>query len=234
MPHSFVTLPPLGVATGSARPREQNAVTIAIMDPSGHLRQVVDPNPYAPPMAPIVAGPRGDGGFVIEGDQVTVPLALPLPELCVKCGQAGGLTTRQQKFRWVPPWTNLLFLVGLLPAVVLQAVLTKRARVSLPICPRCDARWSKATLLIRLALFGPIVATTIAVVVALLTDWGALLAGIAFLLMVPTILIAPALIYFVLLRPRSLRCTRLDARAIKLSGLSPAVLDAVRGQARTF
>jgi hypothetical protein len=166
----------------------------------------------------------------VEGDRVQWPLALALPNVCVKCGRTEGLAAREQRFRWVPPWTAFFLLVGLLPGAILQTLLTKRARLSLPICPSCNSRWSSAVLASRLALWGPLAITAVGCVLGVATNWGGIVAGAALLLLLPALLIGPALVYFVMMRPRSLRTTRIDSRAITLACLSPTVLEAARSR----
>jgi hypothetical protein len=104
----------------------------------------------------------------------------------------------------------------------------------LPICSSCDSRWSRALLASRLALFGPFVIAAVGGVLGATTNWGGPIAVVTFLFLLPALLFGPALVYFLLLRPRSLRATRIDSDAITLAGLSPVVLDAARMQRGTF
>jgi hypothetical protein len=168
--------------------------------------------------------------MTVEDDRLRLPLAQPLPRLCVKCGRTDGLTVRLQRFRWVSPWVNLLIVAGLVPAIVLQMILTKRALLSLPICPSCDSRWSTALVASRLVIYGPLALAVVGCVLGATTNWGGPIAAVTVLLLLPAWIIGPALVYFALMRPRSLRATRIDSYAITLAGLCPVVLEAARGE----
>jgi hypothetical protein len=198
--------------------------------PAGPPPQSLRPNLYAPPTAPLAPSASGHASTIVEGNRLRLPLGLPLPNLCVKCGRADGLTIRPQPFRWVSPWTSLFLVFGVLPGVVLQSLLTKRVRLSLPICPSCDSRWSRANLASKLALYGPLAIAAAGGVLGALASWGPPIAVVTFLLLLPALLIGPAVVHFFLVRPRSLRTTRIDSDAITLVGLSQSVLDAARIQ----
>src|SRR5271166_3011092 len=114
------------------------------------MPQPVTPNPYAPPQAAYGAYPVAPPGYEappprVEGDRVTVAKGYAFPPLCVKCGTPGEqLRTRSQKFAWFPAWTYFLLLAGLLPLIIVQMVLTKRAHLLLPVCAPCNSRWTTA------------------------------------------------------------------------------------------
>lgn len=63
-----------------------------------------------------------------------------LPDVCARCGKE---TTRRtlRRFTWVPAWTLVLLLAGLLPYYVIAAVLRKTCRISVPICDSHQHHW---------------------------------------------------------------------------------------------
>ncbi len=74
-----------------------------------------------------------------------------LPEVCMACGQPSE-THVKKNFSWFPPWVGVTILAGLLPYVILAAVLTKRMTVDIPLCTRHRGHFWKRTLLIWLVL----------------------------------------------------------------------------------
>jgi hypothetical protein len=63
-----------------------------------------------------------------------------LPAVCMRCGSPA--TVRVDKnFAWHPPWVWLLLPFGLIPALVLDYLLTKRVRASAPLCRRHKNHW---------------------------------------------------------------------------------------------
>lgn len=56
-----------------------------------------------------------------------------LPPVCMRCGAPATLT-KAKRFRWYPSWVNILILVGLLPYIIVAAIMTKRMRVAAPLC----------------------------------------------------------------------------------------------------
>jgi hypothetical protein len=166
----------------------------------------------------------------VEGDRLTIPkMGQGFPYLCAKCGVAHGpqspLQPRIQNYRWVPPWTSLLIFVGLLPALIVQAIMTKTATVQLFICAPCNSRWKQAKLVWALSLLVPLVVFVALVYVGIATNNGGLvLGGILALLLL--LVIVPAIIHFVLVVPRIVRTDFIDDYVITLRGVSPAVLAA--------
>jgi hypothetical protein len=63
-----------------------------------------------------------------------------LPSLCMRCGAPSSLL-RYRSFSWHPGWVAILLLVGLLPYVIVALVLTKRARVDVPLCDKHKNHW---------------------------------------------------------------------------------------------
>jgi hypothetical protein len=74
-----------------------------------------------------------------------------LPEVCMACGEPSD-THVKKNFSWFPPWVGITILAGLLPYMILAAVLTKRMSVSVPVCDRHRGHFWKRTLLIWMSL----------------------------------------------------------------------------------
>jgi hypothetical protein len=64
-----------------------------------------------------------------------------LPEVCMKCG-AQSWKQKSRTFSWYPPWVGVLILGGILPFVIVAAVLTKRMTVRVPLCDEHQNHWS--------------------------------------------------------------------------------------------
>jgi hypothetical protein len=168
---------------------------------------------------------------LIEGDRVTISKFAWWPACCVKCGAMAGLQPRVQKYAWVPPWTYLIVPLGLLPAAIVQLVLTKRAALTHPVCAACNGRWTMANVGWRLSLLGPLFGGIGVVIAGASANSNALMA-LGGLLFFPGILIFPILAHFLLVRPRTLRALFIDDNVIKLAGVSAPALDFLRGGPR--
>jgi hypothetical protein len=154
---------------------------------------------------------------------VTLAKTHAFPPLCVKCGGADALGHRTQLFTWFPSWTYLLLFVGLLPAVIVQTILTKRAKLDLPICRVCGSEWKTARLVRTLAFVIPIVVGLGLAFVGSVQDSGPLTI-LGFLLFFPGILVVIP-IDLILVRRRTVRATFVDDRVVTLKGISPVVLE---------
>jgi hypothetical protein len=187
-------------------------------------------NPYAPPQAftGAYAGQPGYGAVParVEGDLVTVAKTYAFPPLCVKCAAPGELRGRLQAFAWFPQWTYLLVFLGLLPAVIVQTILTKRAKLNLPLCPSCSSRWTTARVLRSLAFVLPIV-VGLGLAFAGIADNSGLITLLGFLLFFPGIL-AVIPIDLLVFRPRTIRAVFIDDHFVTLKGVSMGVLDSMR------
>jgi hypothetical protein len=56
-----------------------------------------------------------------------------LPRVCMKCG-ARATTSKVIQFAWYPPWLLALVPFGVLPFLLVVALITKRQRVKVPFC----------------------------------------------------------------------------------------------------
>src|SRR5262249_28191839 len=66
--------------------------------------------------------------------------AKDLPACCLRCGEPATLN-KDRNFSWCPPWVGVLILAGLLPYLIVSLILTKRARVAVPLCAAHANHW---------------------------------------------------------------------------------------------
>lgn len=99
-------------------------------------------NPYAAPQAPVMPAGYAPGvsPLRVEGNLLVAANGSGLPAVCLKCGSTHGIGWRDQKFVWVPRWAVLF-------GALIQAIVAKRSRFNLPLCPPCTARWKKWNLI---------------------------------------------------------------------------------------
>jgi hypothetical protein len=187
-------------------------------------------NPYAPPQAswgpqvmPMGAMPPQAFYAHVDGDRLTMPKHWPLPGMCVKCGRHDSLMPRHQQFSWFPQWTYLLLLGGLLPAALVQMMLTKKAPFVLPVCAWCNSRWTAGRVLYVLSVLLPIVIgiATLFVAAAQMSSTLAILGGV---ILLPGMIVSVVAVQYLVLFPRIVRTTFIDDHVITLVGLSPDVL----------
>ena len=76
-----------------------------------------------------------------------------LPEICMKCG-APSSVHKNKTFSWYPPWVGVLLLAGLIPYLIVAAIVTKRCRVEVPLCDQHKSHWLMRQLLVLLSLLG--------------------------------------------------------------------------------
>jgi hypothetical protein len=74
-----------------------------------------------------------------------------LPPVCLRCG-APATMTKAKQFRWYPSWVNILILVGLLPYIIVAAIMTKRMRIAVPLCAAHRSHWLWNDLLVPCGL----------------------------------------------------------------------------------
>jgi hypothetical protein len=199
-----------------------------MMTPHHMTPSPLTPNPYAPPQAPYGAYPGGPSDYGappprVEGDRVTVGKTYAFPPMCVKCGTTGQLRGRAQAFAWFPAWTYFLLLLGVLPLIIVQMILTKRARFNLPICAPCNSRWTTARVLRSMAILVPILGGVTLMFVGIANDSSAVtIVGV--LTFFPGVLVVFP-VELLLLRRASLRAVFIDDRAATLKGVAPPVLE---------
>ena len=190
-------------------------------------------NPYAPPGPQNYAPqppPYGAPAWVqpiVNGDTVTLPKLAMWPPLCVKCGTPADIRPRLVRYAWVPPWTNLLIFVGLLPALIVQMILTKRATITHAVCGPCNSRWTKARAAWVASLLVPVFGGLLVALVggAANAGWIMVLGGLLFF---PGILILPITAHFAFVKPDTVQVRFMDDRDIRLRGISQPVCEAFR------
>ncbi len=191
--------------------------------------------PYRTADAPL-DGARSDAAsapplpVLAEGELVVVPKGTSFPEVCVKCGKKRELHLKQHRFAFARQptlgkrvlWGALLGPVG---GAVATAQATEYASFALPICARCESRWTDA----KLASIGsllPFVATAIWLFASLANRVpGDSLAVPALVFLASIAPVAWAHRAFV--PPRVIRCLGIEGRYVKLGGLGPAARSAL-------
>jgi hypothetical protein len=165
----------------------------------------------------------------VFGDVITLSKFAQWPQACVKCGTQAGLVPRVQKYAWFPQWTYALLFLGLIPAAIIQAILTKRAQITHAVCAPCGSKWTMARVMYVLSLLGPVFGGIAIMMLGVAANTGAVVA-IGGLLLFPGILIFPTIVHFAMVRPNTLRATFMDDHTISLAGVSPAVLQMMSGR----
>lgn len=91
---------------------------------------------------------------------LTLPInelnSFDLPPVCLITGEKGDVTFRKVKFSWYPRWVPLLIFVpfgGLLLALIVALILTKKAAGELPFSARGWSRWQVAKAMTVLSVF---------------------------------------------------------------------------------
>lgn len=73
-----------------------------------------------------------------------------LPPLCMRCGRP-AFQFESLQISWFPPWVNALMLLGVIPYLVVAPLLTRRATLLAPFCPRHRHHWHARQIAIGLA-----------------------------------------------------------------------------------
>jgi hypothetical protein len=170
-----------------------------------------------PPSAPIFPAQ-------VDGEAVTVSKEAAWPARCVKCGTHADLGWRDQRYLWFPSWTYCLLVFGLVPAAIIQWMLTKRAGFTHAICKDCSARWSFARALYSSAFCVPVFGG-LALVVAGVMKNSLDLIGLGGALLFPGLVIFPVAAYWLVLRPRIVRAVFIDDYVVTLAGVARPVRD---------
>lgn len=164
-----------------------------------------------------------------EGALLDIPVSgAVLPPICCKCGARDDLRARVASLVWVNPLAYLGLLGGLFPMMILVLVLQKRAHVTLPICGRCNERWSRGILFRHLAVAAPFVLGLSAFYVADAL-WDDVLKDVlsAFAVFLVLIVALPIAVVKLVTEPRSLTAVRIDDHRAKVRGVSPELLRAL-------
>ena len=136
----------------------------------------------------------------LDGKALVLSHDALLPDVCMKCGSHDGITRREVIFSWSPVWVR--YLIFCIIGVLLQLLMRVRASFIVPLCARCNARWSLA----RYATLGSIGALVVALAAASFlqeTHPNARFLG-------PGMFAFAVLVHFAFVRPRTLPVHRLD------------------------
>jgi len=76
----------------------------------------------------------------LEGKALVIAGEGELPGVCMKCGTHDGIVRRAAKLAWTPLWARMMMfcVVGLIATALTRRV----AELVIPLCVRCNARWS--------------------------------------------------------------------------------------------
>lgn len=180
------------------------------------------PNPYAAPSAhggPHVHG-GGTGQVSVRGDVLVVAKESALPGVCFKCGTQENIVRRDAKFSWTPTWARLSVILCTIGGLIAILVTTKKARLALPLCAPCNARWSSAIA----ALIGGVVALVAGIFSFRLFDEPAI--GAVFFFVCFGAFLGLMLGF---VRPRILQVHKIDDHVIELKGVHPVACRVLTG-----
>jgi hypothetical protein len=176
-------------------------------------------NPYAPPGDPAdTAEPgtkkkkkRGDYHAHLDGDVLVVGRDTAFPSVCIKCGSHQEIERRTTKFQWTPMWARMSVLCAIV-GLIAMLLTTKRAELQLPLCPRCNKRWTAA----RNALIAGVIALVGSIVALRLGDDPQSLLPLIGVAIVAFIVVAIAFV-----KPRMLQVRKIDDQVVELKGCHP-------------
>ena len=97
-------------------------------------------NPYAAPNVEIAYAPAvGEEGWAglwrSEKGDLVMHVDAKLPNICVKSGVPTAEPGISKRLTWHNPWIALAIIVNLLLYIILALVLSKRARIEIPLSP---------------------------------------------------------------------------------------------------
>ncbi len=70
-----------------------------------------------------------------------------LPDVCMCCGEE-ATTTTTKNMSWCPPWVGVLVLVAVPVYLVVMLIMTKRAKVQVPLCEDHKGHWFNRHLIV--------------------------------------------------------------------------------------
>jgi hypothetical protein len=154
-----------------------------------------------------------------------------LPAVCMRCG-AAATAHKIKLFSWYPPWVNVLILVAWPVCLIVALILTKRMRVSVPLCDRHRNHWLIRLLFILVGLAIILVTLIGGLVLAGMvgSQRNANMSGDAIITvtMIGTgVLLLGWLIGLIILQSTAIRPAEITDRSITLAGVSPVFVDAL-------
>jgi hypothetical protein len=152
-----------------------------------------------------------------------------MPEICMKCGEPAVLHKNKQ-FTWHPGWVYVLLIVNLIVFAIVAMVLTKKRRLSVPLCAAHRNHWLWRQVAI-VGGFAVLIVAGIAAVAALSDqrqgagpDFSGLLCGGTVVALILWLIVAAVL------QSTAIRPTEITDRGITLTGVSPAFVAAYEEQ----
>ena len=88
-----------------------------------------------------------------------------LPPVCMITGEP-TLETKRHKFRWTPPWVNLLLMACVLPGLIAALILRQQMTMDVPVAPRKRYHWLWRQLFSTLGVIGCIALVVIGAVLS--------------------------------------------------------------------
>jgi hypothetical protein len=176
-----------------------------------------DPSPVTLSYKTPVAADRTNAVWVLPDGSLACRDGAVLPHLCVVCGSTDGLVMKRRELTWVTPLVYLGLLLGILPAVIMIALMQKKTLLTYGLCA---AHRAKNVRRIVIAVTG-ILLIPITIVAAVHFDSPAL----GFL--APLALLA-TLLFLVVVRPHGLACTKIENQVAYMKGACPMLLKIVQ------
>ncbi|MCA9645886.1 MAG: hypothetical protein H6718_27475 [Polyangiaceae bacterium] len=174
-------------------------------------------NPYAPPESEAApADPEVDGGGRYhaeqDGDNLVIDKTATFPKVCLKCGSKEVTSFQDHLFQYNPPYVFILIFLCTLPGLIAMLVLRKTAKMVIPLCSECDARWRSGKVMamvgigvLLLGILGPyFLGSPEMLLLGFLVGIGAFLA-----------------IIFLKVNPAMLRARKIDDSRVTIIGIHP-------------
>jgi hypothetical protein len=157
-----------------------------------------------------------------------------LPAICMCCGDEAA-TERRRKFSWYPPWVNFLVLVGLLPAAIVAAILTKKMEVRVPLCTEHQNHWFSRNLIIWGGIVGLILLALLSMFVTAALDSAQPRRGgdsglLGFVCLGLTLLGLVWLVVVCIVQSGAIKPVEITDRTITLTKVSQEFVDAIEQQ----
>ena len=151
-----------------------------------------------------------------------------LPRVCMRCGASADVV-KERKFSWRPSWVLVTLFAGLLPYLIISAILTKYMTVPAPLCQEHQGHWSKRTIF-NLCYFLALAALVVGLIVVpnLLDLRGQALdnvVGFACLSIPGALFIW--LVVNIIIETQMITPTEITERSITLKGVHAGFVDAV-------
>jgi hypothetical protein len=148
-----------------------------------------------------------------------------LPYVCMKCS-APPTVYKTRIFAWMPPWAIVIIVLFPLPGIITALIVTKRRRVTAPLCELHERHWSKR-MWAGLIGFGVMLLPIAAFLVCL--SLGKPAADLApFLFMAALFTFVAWLIFMIVLQNGAIRASEITKRSITLQKVSVDFAEAYR------